>query len=49
MMLPDCSVSRCSQCALRDWCDRPEAVCNSNLQMLIDKIKSIRDPNFKVT
>lgn len=47
--MSDCSVSHCSQCALRDWCDRPESAVASNLQMLISKIKSIRDPNFQVT
>lgn len=48
-MLPDCTASHCPKCALRNWCDRPENIVASNLEMLIEKIKSIRDPNFKVT
>lgn len=47
-MLPDCTPSHCPQCALRNWCDRPENKVAANLEMLTQKLKSIRDPAFKV-
>lgn len=50
MMLPDCTASHCPVCKLRQWCDRPENIAASNLEMLTQKIASISksNSNFKV-
>lgn len=46
--MSECSVSGCPKCALREWCDRPENQVATNLEMLIQKLKALRDPNFRV-
>lgn len=47
--MSECNVSACPKCALRDWCDRPENKVATNLEMLAQKLESIRDLNFTIT
>ncbi len=49
-MLHECTASYCPACKLRDWCDRPENIVASNLEMLTKKVKALSksNPNFKI-
>lgn len=43
-----CTPENCKKCALERWCDKSQLGQQANLQKLIEKIKSINDPNFVV-
>lgn len=41
-----CTPDKCSNCALELWCDKSQLEQKSNLEKLIDRVKSFGNPNF---